>query len=112
MWKDSKNTIVIPREFAIAGSTYTVELVENSEKDLGGALGDSTGLFHEIRVAKTCRFEENIVNIPEEATTTNQNIDNEAFEADPDMTYIQNKFLELRFETEKIFKLVNKDYSI
>ena len=66
MWKDSKNIIVIPKEFTIAGSTYSVEIVENSEKDLGGALGDSTGLLHEIRVAKTCRFEEDIVNIPED----------------------------------------------
>ena len=66
MWKDSKDVIIIPNSFTVAGSTYNVNIVENSEKDLGGALGDFTNLFHEIRIAKTCRLEEDIIDIPED----------------------------------------------
>ena len=66
MWKDSKDIIIIPNSFTVAGSTYNVNIVENSEKDLGGALGDFTNLFHEIRIAKTCRLEEDIIDIPED----------------------------------------------
>ena len=66
MWKDSKNIIVIPDEFTISGSTYNVSLVESSEKDLGGALGDFTNLFHEIRLAKTCRVDEDVIDMPED----------------------------------------------
>jgi len=53
-----------------------------------------------------------IVNTPRESTSSLQNTDDDTFESDPDMTYIQNKFSELKFETEKIFKLVNKDYNV
>lgn len=66
MRKDSKNAIIIPSSFTVAGSTYNVNIVENSEKDLGGALGDFTNLLHEIRIAKTCQLEEDIINIPED----------------------------------------------
>lgn len=66
MWKDSKNIIIIPDEFTISGSTYNVSLVESSEKDLGGALGDFTNFFHEIRLAKTCGFEGDIIEVPED----------------------------------------------
>ena len=66
MWKDSKNITIIPNSFTVAGSTYNVNIVENSEKDLGGALGDFTNLFHEIRIAKTCRLEEDIIDMPED----------------------------------------------
>ena len=47
-----------------------------------------------------------------QATPSNENLDNEIFETDPNKSNIQNKFLELKFETEKIFKLVNKDYDV
>lgn len=66
MWKDSKNIIIIPNSFIVAGSTYNVNIVENSEKDLGSALGDFTNLLHEIRIAKTCRLEEDVIDIPED----------------------------------------------
>ena len=66
MWKDSKDVIIIPNSFTVAGSTYNINIVENSEKDLGGALGDFTNLSHEIRIAKTCRLEEDIIDIPED----------------------------------------------
>jgi hypothetical protein len=66
MWKNSKDTIVIPNKFTIAGSTYNINIVENSEKDLGGALGDFTNIFHEIRIAKTCRFGEDVIDIPKD----------------------------------------------
>ena len=53
MWKNSKNTFIIPDKFTISGTEYNVSVVENAEKDLGGeALGDFSGLIHEIRVAK------------------------------------------------------------
>ena len=58
--------INIPKKFTIGGSTYDVVTVKNSEIDLGGALGDFTNLLHEIRVAKTCRLEEEIIDIPED----------------------------------------------
>lgn len=66
MWKDSKNIIVIPNKFTVAGSTYNVNILENSEKDLGGVLGDFTNLLHEIRLAKTCGFENDTIEIPED----------------------------------------------
>ena len=66
MWKDSKNIIVIPDEFIISGSTYNISLVESSEKALGGALGDFTNIFHEIRLAQSCRVDEEEINIPED----------------------------------------------
>ena len=66
MWKDSKDVIIIPNSFTVAGSTYNVNIVENSERDLGGALGDITNLFHEIRIAKTCRLEEDIIDMLED----------------------------------------------
>ena len=66
MWKDSKNVIIIPNKFTIAGSTYNINIVENSEKDLGGALGDFSNIFHEIRVAKTCRIDEDIIDISDD----------------------------------------------
>ena len=34
------------------------------------------------------------------------------YEIDDSKSYVQNKFLELKFETEKIFDLVKKDYSV
>lgn len=58
--------INIPKRFTVGGSTYKVIAVENSEIDLGGALGDFTNLLHEIRIAKTCRLEEEIIDIPED----------------------------------------------
>lgn len=36
----------------------------------------------------------------------------ESFENDESKSYVQNKFLELKFEWEKIFQLVKKDYSV
>ena len=30
MWKDSKDVIIIPNSFTVAGSTYNVNIVENS----------------------------------------------------------------------------------
>ena len=36
----------IPNSFRVGGSTFYVNIVENSEKDLNGALGDSTNLLH------------------------------------------------------------------
>jgi hypothetical protein len=35
----------------------------------------------------------------------------DVYEPDEEKTILQNKFFELKFETEKIFKLVNKDES-
>lgn len=66
MWKNSKNTFIIPDKFTIAGSTYTINMVENSEKDLNEALGDFTSILHRIRIAKTCKVDENIINIPQD----------------------------------------------
>lgn len=66
MRKNSKNTIIIPNKFTIAGSTYNVNIVENAEKDLDGALGDFTNMLHKIRIAKTCRVNEDVINIPED----------------------------------------------
>lgn len=43
---------------------------------------------------------------------TDTEINNTSYERDDDKTHIQNKFLELKFETEKIFQLVKKDYSV
>lgn len=34
------------------------------------------------------------------------------YEIDNSKSYVQNKFLELKFETKKVFDLVNKDYSV
>lgn len=78
MWKNIKNFIVmqpnilntlkksIPNSFKVGGSTFYINIVENSEKDLDGALGDCTNLLHQIRVAKTCRVDEDIINIPDD----------------------------------------------
>ena len=56
----------IPNSFRVGGSTFYVNIVENSEKDLNGALGDSTNLLHQIRVAKTCTTEDGIITIPDD----------------------------------------------
>lgn len=40
------------------------------------------------------------------------NPDNSTYKRNDDKTHIQNKFLELKFETEKIFQLVKKDYNV
>lgn len=48
----------------------------------------------------------------EELSEPNTTLDNTTYERDEDKTHIQNKFLELKFETEKIFQLVKKDYNI
>jgi hypothetical protein len=66
MWKNSKNTIIIPNKFTIAGSTYNINIVPNSEKDLNGNLGDLTNIFHQIRVCKTCELDKEIKDIPED----------------------------------------------
>lgn len=67
MWKNSENTFIIPDKFSISGTEYNVSVVENAEKDLGGAvLGDFSGLIHEIRVAKKCLFENEVIDISEE----------------------------------------------
>lgn len=67
MWKNSKNTFIIPDKFSISGVDYNVSVVESAEKDLGGGiLGDFSSLIHEIRVAKKCLFENEVINIPEE----------------------------------------------
>ena len=64
MWKNSKNTFIIPDKFTISGTEYNVSVVENAEKDIGnGNLGDFSDLVHEIRVAKSCLFEDDIWNI-------------------------------------------------
>jgi hypothetical protein len=56
----------IPNSFRVGGSTFYVNIVENSEKDLNGALGDCTNLLHQIRIAKCCRITEDLVEIPED----------------------------------------------
>lgn len=67
MWKNSKNTFIIPDKFTISGTEYNVSVVESAEKDLGDYnLGDFSSLVHEIRVAKTCLFEGDILNISED----------------------------------------------
>jgi len=48
MRKNSKNLIIIPKSFTIAGSTYDVIKV-NSEKEIN-CLGDFTSLSHKIRI--------------------------------------------------------------
>ena len=53
MWKDSKDSIMIPSEFTVGGCTYNVKIVDNSDNDLDGALGDFVNLAHRIRLAKT-----------------------------------------------------------
>lgn len=62
--KSLKNNI--PSSFKVGGSTFHVNIVENSEKDLNGALGDSTNLLHQIRVAKTCLDVNGIITIPDD----------------------------------------------
>ena len=54
------------KTFTIGGTKYSVEFVENSEKDLGGNLGDFSSLVHEIRVAKNVPFEGDILKLSEE----------------------------------------------
>lgn len=67
MWKNSKNTFIIPDKFTISGTEYNVLVVESAEKDLGGGvLGDFSSLIHEIRVAKKCLFENEVIDISEE----------------------------------------------
>ena len=53
---------MIPKEFVVNGVKYSVKLLESSEKDVNYNLGDYCSILHEIRVAKTVRLEENIVN--------------------------------------------------
>lgn len=70
MWKDSKNIIIIPNSFTIAGSTYNVKVLESSEKDLDGNLGDFTNLLHEIRIAKkACLDDGSEIEIPKDEIT-------------------------------------------
>lgn len=66
MWKSPSNTIIIPKEFTVGGIKYTVNMVENSEKNLDGALGVFTDILHSIQIAKTCRVGEEVINVPEE----------------------------------------------
>lgn len=66
MWKNSKNTFVIPDKFTISGTEYKVSMVESSEKDLNNNLGDFSSLVHEIRIAKSCLFENDILNISDD----------------------------------------------
>lgn len=66
MWKNTKNSIIIPSSFVVGGIMYSVDFVENSEKDLDGALGDYSGILHQIRIANKCRVDEDILDIPEE----------------------------------------------
>lgn len=53
MWEDTKNSFIIPSKFTVGGCTYNVEIVNNSDNDLDGALGDFINLAHRIRIAKT-----------------------------------------------------------
>ena len=48
MWENTKNSIIIPKSFTVAGSNYDVIKV-NSEKEIK-CLGDFTPLLHRIRI--------------------------------------------------------------
>ena len=53
MWENIKDSFVIPSKFTVGGCTYNIEIVNNSDNDLDGALGDFVNLAHRIRLAKT-----------------------------------------------------------
>ena len=57
---------MIPKEFVINGVKYNVRLLESSEKDVDYNLGDFCDILHEIRIAKTVRLEENIINLSDD----------------------------------------------
>ena len=70
MWKNVGEFNVIPQKFTINGSTYNVEVLESSEKDLDGNLGDFTNLLHEIRIAKKACLDNNSeIEIPKDEIT-------------------------------------------
>ena len=51
MWKNFKDSSLIPSEFTICGSKYNVNIAENSS-EINNNLGDFCLLKHEIRLAK------------------------------------------------------------
>ena len=57
---------MIPKEFKINGIKYNVKLLESSEKDVNYNLGEYCDILHEIRVAKTVRLEENILELSDD----------------------------------------------
>lgn len=63
MWKNIKDSFIIPKKFTVGGSTYNIEIVD-SDKNIDGALGDFTDLKHRIRVAKTYSYEGYTLDIP------------------------------------------------
>lgn len=65
------------------------------------------------QIPETIPTQENSVNTKNQETQTNtaENII-EKYENDSTKSYVQNKFLELEFETKKIFDLVKKDYTV
>ena len=40
MWENIKDSFVIPSKFTVGGCTYNIEIVNNSDNDLDGALGE------------------------------------------------------------------------
>ena len=66
MWKNFDDIALIPEKFCIAGSKYTVNLVNSSEEDLEGNYGDFTNLKHEIRVALNAKLEDESIKITED----------------------------------------------
>lgn len=59
MWKDFKDTTLIPKEFEIIGTKYKVDILKSLEND---SLGDFFHLKHQIRLAENSDGEE----IPED----------------------------------------------
>ena len=65
MWKNSSNTIIIPEEFIVAGSTYKIEKID-SDDNIGGALGDFEGILHRIRIALKTEADGKLIDVPED----------------------------------------------
>ena len=54
---------MIPKKFKVFGTEYTIDLVESSEIDLNGDLGEYCDILHEIKLAKTVKVDDKIYKI-------------------------------------------------
>ena len=66
MWKDFKDSALIPKSFIISGSKYNVKLLDSIDDELEGNYGDFTHLKHELRIGLKAKLDGEDIDIRED----------------------------------------------
>ena len=108
-WEEDNEEWIINNEEWSDMSSW-VEWNETKDIDLDSSV-DTLPQNDDIEISQDDDTNDDTMTAQDDETTVPEPEKEEIFEPDENKSTLQNKFLELKFETEKIFRLVNKDFS-